>query len=175
MISFYLFLCVWNHALKTDVHSVYLCKKYTFLIQMTVPLVRILTIFLCWTNGFICTIECSIWRRANIAEKRWKYISIEAFCNCIENINIYDDVGIISSVIITGCTLVAGVFLPNPMIYILGCWWTLFTFIITVLLYMTVIFIRELPWINNWTEYELCANYTTINWHYNSMFFLYFQ
>ena len=81
---------------------------------MTVPFVHILTIFLCYTNEFIYTIECSIWRRANIAEKRWKYISIEAFCNCIENINIYDDVGIISSAIITGCTLVAGIFCRIP-------------------------------------------------------------
>jgi len=100
---------------------------------------------------------------ANISQsKRSVVTSFVALCLCCmllnfasktslklnENINIYGNVGIISSAIITGCTLVAGMFLPNPMIYILGYWWILFTFIITIVLYTSAIFMGKLSWIN---------------------------
>lgn len=65
-----------------------------------------------------------------------------------ENINLYGNVGIISSAILSGSTLIAALLLPNLMIHVLGYWWILFMTALTTLLYASATLIENSPWIN---------------------------
>ena len=65
-----------------------------------------------------------------------------------ENINLHGNVGIISSAILSGSTLISALLLPNLMIHVLGYWWILFMTALTTLLYASATLIENSPWIN---------------------------
>ena len=65
-----------------------------------------------------------------------------------ENVNLCGNVGIISSTVLSGCTLISALLLPNLMIYVLGYWWILFIYALTALFYASVALIGNSTWIN---------------------------